>query len=162
MLGWSRWINFINPVAYAFESLMANEFSGRDFPCAPYSLIPPYGELSNRICSVVGSTPAQASVSGDIYIGLAFSYYAANKWRNVGIVFAFIVGIGVAYLEAAEFVAPKKSKGEVLVFPRGQAPALVAHQNSNDIETVRGNSVKVHKQSSLVSAVIQRQTAVFQ
>ena len=25
MLGWSRWMNYIDPVAYAFESLMVNE-----------------------------------------------------------------------------------------------------------------------------------------
>ncbi|GKT92070.1 multidrug resistance protein cdr1 [Colletotrichum tofieldiae] len=33
MKGWLRWINYINPIAYAFESLVANEFSGRQFPC---------------------------------------------------------------------------------------------------------------------------------
>lgn len=27
MLGWCRWINYIDPVAYAFESLMINEVS---------------------------------------------------------------------------------------------------------------------------------------
>ena len=31
MLGWSRWINYINPVGYVFESLMVNEFHGREF-----------------------------------------------------------------------------------------------------------------------------------
>lgn len=25
MLGWSRWMNYIDPVAYAFEALMVNE-----------------------------------------------------------------------------------------------------------------------------------------
>jgi len=28
MRGWSRWINYIDPIAYGFESLMVNEFSG--------------------------------------------------------------------------------------------------------------------------------------
>ena len=36
MLGWSRWINYINPVGYVFESLMVNEFHGREFQCAQY------------------------------------------------------------------------------------------------------------------------------
>lgn len=25
MLGWSRWMNYVDPVAYAFEALMVNE-----------------------------------------------------------------------------------------------------------------------------------------
>ncbi|KAI4786745.1 hypothetical protein E4T44_13802, partial [Aureobasidium sp. EXF-8845] len=32
MLGWSRWINYLDPVAYGFEALMINEFHGRDYP----------------------------------------------------------------------------------------------------------------------------------
>ncbi|KAK3044522.1 hypothetical protein LTS18_001042, partial [Coniosporium uncinatum] len=31
MLGWSRWINYLDVVAYGFESLMINEFHDREF-----------------------------------------------------------------------------------------------------------------------------------
>ena len=31
---WFKWITYVNPLAYAFEALMANEFHGREFPCA--------------------------------------------------------------------------------------------------------------------------------
>jgi ATP-binding cassette subfamily G (WHITE) protein 2 (PDR) len=31
---WFKWLNYINPLAYAFEALMVNEFHGREFPCA--------------------------------------------------------------------------------------------------------------------------------
>ncbi len=31
MLGWCRWINYLDPVAYGFEALMINEFHGREF-----------------------------------------------------------------------------------------------------------------------------------
>lgn len=34
MVSWFRWINYIDPIAYAFESLMINEFDGRNFDCA--------------------------------------------------------------------------------------------------------------------------------
>jgi ATP-binding cassette, subfamily G (WHITE), member 2, PDR len=163
MLGWSRWINYINPVAYAFEALMTNEFSGREFPCPEYSLIPQYGELPNRICTVVGSVPGKSSVSGDVYLDVAFSYYASNEWRNVGIVIAFTIGLMGTYLVAAEYVSPKKSKGEVLVFPRGQAPAALTQNTPDDIEAIRGGGVvKVEKQGSEISTSIQRQTAIFQ
>ena len=84
MLGWSRWMNYINPLAYAFEALMANEFHGRDFPCAQ---IVPQGPgyeglpAESQICSVVGAVPGSQMVSGDRYINLSFSYYNAHKWR---------------------------------------------------------------------------------
>jgi ATP-binding cassette subfamily G (WHITE) protein 2 (PDR) len=31
---WFKWLTYINPLAYAFEALMVNEFHGREFPCA--------------------------------------------------------------------------------------------------------------------------------
>lgn len=31
---WFKWLSYINPLSYAFEALMVNEFHGRDFPCA--------------------------------------------------------------------------------------------------------------------------------
>ncbi|OIW22265.1 P-loop containing nucleoside triphosphate hydrolase protein [Coniochaeta ligniaria NRRL 30616] len=34
-------------------------------------------------CDVVGTVPSETFVSSDAYIGEAYSYYAAHKWRNV-------------------------------------------------------------------------------
>ncbi|EHL02570.1 putative ABC transporter CDR4 [Glarea lozoyensis 74030] len=36
MVPWFRWINNIDPIAYAYESLMINEFDGREFPCSTF------------------------------------------------------------------------------------------------------------------------------
>ncbi|CAM6002881.1 unnamed protein product [Sphagnum balticum] len=36
MLGWCRWLNYLDPLAYAFESLMVNEFHNRKFKCDQY------------------------------------------------------------------------------------------------------------------------------
>lgn len=33
---WLRWFGYLNPVGYAFESLMINEFDGIRFPCASF------------------------------------------------------------------------------------------------------------------------------
>ena len=33
MRPWFKWLTYINPLAYAFEALMANEFHAREFPC---------------------------------------------------------------------------------------------------------------------------------
>lgn len=36
MLSWSRWINYVDPVAYGCESLMINEFSGQTYACSVF------------------------------------------------------------------------------------------------------------------------------
>jgi ATP-binding cassette subfamily G (WHITE) protein 2 (PDR) len=54
MRPWFAWIRWINPVYYAFEILIANEFHGREFACS--SIIPSYQPRSGNswICSATG------------------------------------------------------------------------------------------------------------
>ncbi|KAH6988170.1 ABC-2 type transporter-domain-containing protein [Ilyonectria sp. MPI-CAGE-AT-0026] len=129
MPGWSRWMNYINPLAYAFEALMANEFSGRQFPCAQivpagpgYEVLP----VDSTICSTVGALPGTTTVDGDRYLALSFEYYNKNKWRDIGILFAYLGFFFIAYIVAAEFAKPPKTQGEVLVFRRGKIPSAVS------------------------------------
>jgi len=75
------------------------------------------------ICTIVGSVAGQTVVSGDAYINISYQYYASHKWRNVGIIFVFMIGMCIMYLVATETVTAKKSKGEVLLFRRGHKPA---------------------------------------
>jgi ABC-type multidrug transport system permease subunit len=96
MLGWCRWINYIDPLGYAFESLMVNEFHGRDFTCTqfvPDPGFPGYENVgpNNRVCSSPGSVAGQNFVSGEAYINSSFQYYNEHKWRNFGFVFLFSV-----------------------------------------------------------------------
>ena len=58
MLGWSRWMAYIDPVAYGFESLMINEFHNREFRCADGAAIPGYGRAllhDGKLCPVMTS-----------------------------------------------------------------------------------------------------------
>ncbi|WAO94325.1 Hypothetical protein NCS54_01190400 [Fusarium falciforme] len=119
MKGWLRWLNYINPIAYAYESLVANEFSGRTFPCQ--TMIPagpPYENAGPReqTCSVAGASPGENFVAGDFYIGAVYEYYYSHLWRNFGILIAFICFFSFTYLIAAEFFSMSPSKGEVLIF----------------------------------------------
>jgi ABC-type multidrug transport system permease subunit len=84
MPGWSRWMGYINPLSYAFEALMVNEFSGRLFPCARIVPAGPgYEGVSSEstICSTAGAVPGTTTVDGDRYLAQSFAYYASNKWR---------------------------------------------------------------------------------
>lgn len=168
MLGWARWINYLDPVAYGFEALMINEFSNRDFRCANY--VPTGGAYNdvgslNRVCSTVGSKPGLPFVNGDDYINSSFRYYASHRWRNFGILIAFLFGLMTTYLVAAEFVSAKKSKGEVLVFRRGYKPAAFKERAQDAESGGAGRAVTAQKDPNElqpISSIIQKQTAIFQ
>jgi ATP-binding cassette subfamily G (WHITE) protein 2 (PDR) len=142
MLGWSRWINYINPVAYVFEALMTNEFDGRQFPCTQF--IPsggPYDSIDpiHRVCTVVGSVAGQTSVDGTAFLKGTYEYYYSNRWRNFGIVIAFIVFFLFTYMLAIEFNKGAMQKGEITLFQRKHLGKLRKAKKkramTNDVES---------------------------
>jgi ATP-binding cassette subfamily G (WHITE) protein 2 (PDR) len=165
MLGWARWINYLDPVAYGFESLMVNEFHNRNFTCS--NVVPSgpnYGAaaLINKICTTVGSKPGSLVVNGDDYINESFAYYHSHKWRNFGILVLFMLGLMVLYLWAAETVQEKKSKGEVLVWPRSKIPAIMKGA-AGDLESSNTKQTPVGALSKETTILdnIQKQEATF-
>lgn len=145
MLGWCRWLNYIDPLAYAFESLMVNEFHGRTFQCTelvPSADVDEYRDLpsANRVCTTVGATQGSPTVNGDAYINSLYQYFHSHKWRNVGIVIGFIIFFLGTYMFFAEIVSAKKSKGEVLVFKRGHKLTSRRGKGSDDTESRPANS----------------------
>ncbi|WKT53988.1 AAA ATPase domain [Fusarium oxysporum f. sp. vasinfectum] len=120
---WFSWIRWINPIYYAFEILVANEFHGRQFICS--SIIPPYTPLvgSSWICAATGAVAGQDYVSGDAFIAEQYEYYYSNVWRNFGILWAFLIGLMVIYFVAIELNSSTSSTAEALVFRRGGVPA---------------------------------------
>jgi ATP-binding cassette subfamily G (WHITE) protein 2 (PDR) len=88
MRGWARWINYLDPVAYGFESLMINEFAGRTFACDADAFVPAglaYANVSptERVCGAVGAVAGSSVVSGTAYIQSSYEYYPSHKWRYV-------------------------------------------------------------------------------
>jgi ATP-binding cassette subfamily G (WHITE) protein 2 (PDR) len=165
MLGWSKWIRYINPVSYGFEALMVNEFHNRDFACDQFVPTGPgYNQATGieRACMTIGSVPGQPYVNGDAYINSAFNYYAKNKWRNFGILWVFMFGLMLIYLAGTEYITAKKSKGEVLVFRRGHKLPAPKSRSAEDLESAgEGRPVAVQRNSDNI-AIIERQTAIFQ
>lgn len=103
-------------------------------------------------------------MSGDAYIQATYNYQSANKWRAVGIIIALTAVLLGTYLISAELVSAKKSKGEILVFPRESIPRAIRNNNVSDIEAGPSDK-KVGFESSSgldTSGVIQKQTAIFQ
>lgn len=163
MLGWSRWMNYINPIAYSFEALMTNEFDGRNFAC---SVIVPSGgfydtvPLQNRICSTLGAEPGATTVSGTQYLEQSFDYTRAHLWRNLGILFGFAFFFFFLYLLATEYISEQKSKGEVLLFRRGHQPrSLEDLESASKSDNRNGHAENANTQQ--VGTKIQRQTSIF-
>ncbi|KAI1267845.1 ABC transporter ABCl1 [Xylariaceae sp. FL1019] len=176
MLDWCRWLNYLDPLAYAFESFMVNEFSGREFTCnefVPSPQISQYANVGaeNHICSSVGGVAGSSTVSGDTYIASGFQYYSAHKWRNLGILLAWTVFFLITYMITAELVSEKKSKGEVLVFRRGHKPAQFKEKKGDEEESMGPRVGPVATNASRASrpiaknnkeaGAIQQSTSVF-
>ncbi|QUC23762.1 uncharacterized protein UV8b_08003 [Ustilaginoidea virens] len=184
MLGWCRWLSYIDPLGYSFEALMVNEFHDRQFRCTDFvptdkaptpSVVDKLREYANigpdnRICSAVGAVPGQSIVSGDSYTRSSFDYEWDHRWRNFGIVVAFTVFFLVCYIVAAELVSEKKSKGEVLVYRKGHRPAAAeqAEKRHHDPEAALANigpivtAERSRVQGKGEDGVLQQQTSVFQ
>ncbi|KAE8372806.1 ABC-2 type transporter-domain-containing protein [Aspergillus bertholletiae] len=163
---WFRWLNYINPIAYSFESLMINEFSGRRFDCATYVPAGPGYEnapLDSKICSGKGAVAGQDYIDGDRYLEVAFEYYPSHLWRNFGILLGFLVFSLVAYIVASELVRAKPSKGEILVFPRGKIPAFAkkVHQEADPENILTSEKLKVGSEQEDHVGAIAKQTSVF-
>ncbi|KAL9127279.1 MAG: hypothetical protein Q9217_003814 [Psora testacea] len=165
---WFRWINYIDPVAYAFESLMINEFHNRDFSCTNF--VPTGSSYANvspdeRVCNTVGSRPGQDYVNGDAFINTSFSYYHSHLWRNLGILLAITVGLCALYLFATEFISAQRSKGEVLLFRRGMVPKIgkdgdeekPGDDRPTAQDTIAGKTIS----GGDIPPSIQKQTAIF-
>lgn len=125
---WFKWITWINPLAYAYEALIVNEFHGRDFPCS--NVIPAYpgfstGPFPNFICGEKGAVAGQLFVNGDKYLDASYHYSYSHLWRNFGILCGFTVFFMIVYLVVTELNSSSASTAEALVFRYGHVPKQV-------------------------------------
>ncbi|KAK0121069.1 hypothetical protein ONS96_011252 [Cadophora gregata f. sp. sojae] len=167
---WFRWINWLNPVAYAFEALMINEFHKLKIPCSPAMFVPAglgYENITpeQRICSTTGAAAGADFVDGDTYLMVNFKYERAHLWRNLGVMFALMAFGCAVYLICTEYISAKKSKGEVLLFRRGRVPDLGSKkpdEEANVDDRVNTEAVLAREKTVLdAPPSIQKQTAVF-
>ncbi|KAH9210253.1 AtrD, ABC-transporter [Leptodontidium sp. 2 PMI_412] len=167
MRPWFRWINYLNLVAYGFEALMINEFHNRRIPCTRFVPDGP-GYLDarpdQRICSTTGASAGADFVNGDTFLSVNYQYSYSHLWRNFGIIIALTIFSCAFYLTFTEYISAKKSKGEVLLFPRTKIPNI--KRAKNDIEEVFPGRVEQDivipvKTKTHTPVNIQRQTAIF-
>jgi len=177
MRGWAAWMRYLNPIYFAFESLVINEFSGRTFACT--EIIPSgpgYGDAAGLqiSCSALGSEAGSLEVDGQRYIEAMYEADVTNKWSNFGILIAFTIGLGAFYIVASgkflrpllctvlitDIITAQKSKGEVLVYQRGAIPAEMKGRKDDVESGSSSEKPKTNTQEGTEEVNIQRQTSI--
>ncbi|OJD40677.1 abc transporter cdr4 [Diplodia corticola] len=164
---WLRWVGYIDPVSYAFESLMINEFYGVRYPCATFIPEgPTYANITTdqRVCSAVAAVPGESFVDGGAFLVESYGYYQSHMWRNLGILFAMMCFFCCIHLLAAEFIQAQKSRGDVLLFRRRDVQLI--KQGDEETSSAASSVIrpKIDEASSPGSATVarlQQHTAVF-
>lgn len=124
---WLKWLIWINPVQYAFEALMANEFYKLQIKCEPPYIVPdgPNAVSGRQSCAIQGSEPNQLTVPGSRYIETAYTYTRAHLWRNFGIIIGWFILFICLTMLGMELQRPNKGGSSVTVFKRSEAPKEV-------------------------------------
>ncbi|KAJ5479041.1 hypothetical protein N7530_004550 [Penicillium desertorum] len=127
MRPWLKWLIWINPVQYAFEALMANEFYNLQIKCEPPYVVPdgPNAVPGHQSCAIQGSEPDQLIVHGSKYIQTGFTYTRAHLWRNFGIIIGWLILFVCLTMLGMELQRPNKGGSAVTVFKRSEAPKAV-------------------------------------
>lgn len=141
---WFRWIFYLNPGAYAFEALMANEFVGRQLKCVQPDYIP-YGTSYSsdaspyRGCSVPGSDE-NGTIDGATYIHEQYNYSVHHIWRSFGIIVGFWAFF--IFLTAVGFELRNSQSGSsVLLYKRGSKKSLCRNESSEQSAQKKGDSM---------------------
>ncbi|KAI0204830.1 ABC-2 type transporter-domain-containing protein [Astrocystis sublimbata] len=135
---WFGWLYWVNPLAYSFEAVITNEFSGRVMQCAPDQLIPqgPGAQEGFQGCALAGAAVNSAEVVGDSYLQTQFSYSRGNLWRNFGVVIAFTVLYMIITVTATEWFSFTSGGGGAVIFKKSPKAKEQAKKAAapNDVE----------------------------
>lgn len=129
---WFGWIYHINPISYAFEAILTNEFSDRDMACADSMLVPQGPGVDPRYqgCAIPGAAVNAHSVSGATYLATQFTYSRSHLWRNFGVLVCWTILYILVTVVAVEAINFAKSGGGALVFKKTKKAKTVLQQAS--------------------------------
>ncbi|KAJ9399507.1 hypothetical protein DTO282F9_3619 [Paecilomyces variotii] len=153
---WLGWIYWIDPLAYAFQSLLANEFHKKTIPCVGNNLVPSgpgYSDPAHQSCAGVGGeVQGQVTVNGDSYLK-SLSYSHAHLWRNFGIVWAWwALFVAVTVIFTSRWKSPSES-GSSMLIPREKLKQV--HAARKDEES-QANEKQIGSSSSSGTGVQAR------
>ncbi|TIB72352.1 hypothetical protein E3Q23_03425 [Wallemia mellicola] len=118
---WFRWISWVNPLPYNFESLLVNQFHNVNIECDPSDIVPNDvngAEEQYQSCGIQGNRPGSLTILGDDYVDAAFDYKYSHLWNNLGYISAFLVGYLIVTAIFTEYFNHTGGKGGVTVFAK--------------------------------------------
>ena len=154
---WFGWLFWINPVSYAYEAVLTNEFYGRTMDCAPSQLVPAGPGLNPeyQACALTGSQPGSTTVMGEQYYSTTFTYSRSNLWRNFGVVVAFTVLYIVVTALASELFSFTMEGGGALIFKKTKKAKKQVQEESKNNTTDEEKAVSAEPVSSRSSDTVQ-------
>lgn len=85
---WFGWLYWVNPIAYSFEAVIADEFYDRTLVCNPSEVVPNgpgYDNPAYQGCAFPGAEVGSMNVPGSRYLSISFNYSRSHLWRNFGV-----------------------------------------------------------------------------
>ncbi|KAF2760458.1 hypothetical protein EJ05DRAFT_450171 [Pseudovirgaria hyperparasitica] len=135
---WFVWIFWINPMSYAFDALLSNEFRGQNIDCAGPNLVPlgqSYTDKANQACTGIRGAPIGAtSLTGDEYLG-SLSFNPDRIWGNIGVVLAWWVFYTVLTIVFTSRWKSASDGGRSLLVPRETVHLVRERRTGEDIES---------------------------
>jgi ATP-binding cassette, subfamily G (WHITE), member 2, SNQ2 len=161
---WFGWIYYINPISYAFEAVLTNEFSDRTMDCDPSQIIPSgpgYTDSRYQGCAITGTTPGILQVSGASYLEQTFQYTRSHMWMNFGVVIAFTVLYILITVFASEAFSFTSAGGGAMEFKKSKASKkkLQAEAAPNDEEKAATSPMALSSSSSQTAVPPSRQAS---
>ena len=119
---WFGWMYYVNPLSYAFEGVLTNEFVGRVMPCSEQQLVPqgPGVQAQYQGCAISGAQLGSTQVRGESYLGTTYSYSRDNLWRNFGILIVLTLGYILITVLGTELFSFVENTGGALVFKKSK------------------------------------------
>ncbi|KAG6817582.1 hypothetical protein H0H87_006959 [Tephrocybe sp. NHM501043] len=113
MKRWLFWIYYINPVSYAWQGCMENEFMRIALTCDGNSVIPrngfgltQYPDVlgPNQVCTLMGASNGSNIIPGRAYLLATYNIDSADLWRrNFLVLVGFLLAFQITQILALEF-----------------------------------------------------------
>ncbi|KAK0494589.1 pleiotropic drug resistance ABC transporter [Armillaria luteobubalina] len=114
MISAFKWISYVN-----FHTI-----DGACSQIIPRGSVYNQALLENQVCTIVGSEPGKASVSGSRFLKLSYDYAYSNIWTNLVILIAFEVAYCIALFILTEYNTRSEGETSVVLFKPGTQISL--------------------------------------
>ncbi|KAI1737798.1 ATP-binding cassette transporter [Xylaria scruposa] len=139
MKNWLGWLRYLNPMYYAFESVMLNEFGPSGYQCSPLDTVPrgpTYTDMALQTCAVQSSVAGDLVVSGRRYLETVYEFFQSNLWRDVGINAAFWAFFSITVAIGMERFKTPAGRMSTIFYSTGavEKRAMVTSASTSDEE----------------------------